>query len=47
MPEDNENELYYWFDMEQNTVEELIEEEFLSRINEIKQAFKNWENVVA
>ena len=47
MNKEPENELFYWFDIENDTVEELIEEEFRARIEEIRQAQLNWENIVA
>ena len=42
-----DNELYYWYDPESGDLEELIEEEFQQRINEVLGALYNWENVVA
>ena len=45
MTQNNDNELYYWLDPETGELEELIEAEFKSRIEEILQNRYNWENV--
>lgn len=39
-------DLYFWLDAEDGSVEGLVHEEFVARIKEYQDKLFNWENVI-